>query len=226
MEIPVPDLLFGKKQRGKLPDSNKIFRGSFGELDNFVPKNLSRRHVASKMASLNDLMDKYSPILAGLKLNLRKVTKNTIGWDEPMLAELRNKWVENFWKFEQLRGLQFNKARMLLDALDEKMRLLTILDGNIDGWSLGRFQETWCLLSGMNTWGELDGEIIAKGPFQIGGVGAMKTKAIDEWLLSVETTNAKSGMKMRTRNQFLLPSRSCSELFFSLGLLYKFVSFF
>ena len=34
--------------------------------------------VASKMASLNELMDKYSPILAGLKLDLRKVTKNTI----------------------------------------------------------------------------------------------------------------------------------------------------
>jgi hypothetical protein len=32
-------LHFGKKQRGKLPDSTKVFKGSFGELDNCVPKN-------------------------------------------------------------------------------------------------------------------------------------------------------------------------------------------
>jgi hypothetical protein len=37
--------------------------------------------------------------------------------------------------------------------------------------------------------GELNGEIIAKGPFQIGGVGAMKTKANDEWIVSVERTD-------------------------------------
>ena len=37
--------------------------------------------------------------------------------------------------------------------------------------------------------GELTGEIISKGPFQIGGVGAMKTKANDEWIVSVETTD-------------------------------------
>jgi hypothetical protein len=38
--------------------------------------------------------------------------------------------------------------------------------------------------------GELNGEIIiAKGNFQIGGVGAMQTKANDEWLVSVETTD-------------------------------------
>jgi hypothetical protein len=39
LEIPVPDLPFGKKQRKNLPDSTKIFKGSFGELDNCVPKN-------------------------------------------------------------------------------------------------------------------------------------------------------------------------------------------
>jgi hypothetical protein len=43
-------------------------------------------------------MGKYYPILAGLKLDLRKDTKNTIGWDNPMPGELKNKWLENFWK--------------------------------------------------------------------------------------------------------------------------------
>ena len=84
------------------------------------------------MASLYDLMGKYSPILEGLNLDLRKVTKNTIGWDDLMSAEFRNTWLENFWKFEQLRGLQFNRARMPLDALDEKTRLITIVDAAME----------------------------------------------------------------------------------------------
>ena len=36
---------------------------------------------------------------------------------------------------------------------------------------------------------ELNGKIIAKGPFQIGGVGGMQAKANDEWLISVERTD-------------------------------------
>ena len=36
---------------------------------------------------------------------------------------------------------------------------------------------------------ELSGKILAKGPFQIGGVGGMQAKANDEWLVSVERTD-------------------------------------
>ena len=36
---------------------------------------------------------------------------------------------------------------------------------------------------------ELSGEIISKGPFNIGGVGGIKTKANNEWLVSVETVD-------------------------------------
>ena len=36
---------------------------------------------------------------------------------------------------------------------------------------------------------ELNGKILAKGPFQIKGVGGMEAKANDEWLVSVETDN-------------------------------------
>ena len=110
---------------GRLSPNTQIFRGSFGDLDSFVPKKLTRRHVASKMASLYDLLGKFSPVLAGLKLDLRKVVKVTEGWDDPMPTELRNKWLENFWRYEQLRGIEFSRARMPLDALDKKMRLIT-----------------------------------------------------------------------------------------------------
>ena len=81
VEVPVPALHFGKKQRGKLRENTKIFDGEFGDMDQFVPKNLSRRQVASKMASFYDLMGKFSPLLSGLKADMREVVKNNTGWD-------------------------------------------------------------------------------------------------------------------------------------------------
>ena len=132
IEVPVPDLHFAKKSRGKLPDNAKIFEGDFADLDSFVPQKLTRRNVASKLASLYDLLGKFTPILAGLKLDLRKVVKNTDGWDDQMPADLRNKWLENFWRCEQLKGIKFTRARMPIDALDKKMKLITLVDAAKD----------------------------------------------------------------------------------------------
>ena len=40
VEIPIPMLHFGKKQRGRLPANVKVFDGEFGDLEAFVPKQL------------------------------------------------------------------------------------------------------------------------------------------------------------------------------------------
>ena len=128
VEVPVPDLHFAKKQRGKLPEETEIFRGTFAELDNFTPKNLTRKHVASKMGSFFDLKGKFAPLTAGLKADMRTTVKKTLGWNDPMPPELRSKWLENLWLLEQLRGVQFTRARMPLDAVSEKMRLITLVD--------------------------------------------------------------------------------------------------
>ena len=61
-----------------------------------------------------------------LKLDLRMSVKHTEGWNDPIPDWLRSKWLQNFWRMEQLRGLQFSRARMPLDAVNEKwwMQLL------------------------------------------------------------------------------------------------------
>ena len=43
----------------------EIFSGGFEDLEDFVPKKLSRRQVASKYASIFDLLGKFGPILIG-----------------------------------------------------------------------------------------------------------------------------------------------------------------
>ena len=131
METKIPPLHFGSKTRGRLSSKVKIF-GSFGmspsemskKLDEFVPKKLTRRMVASKRASIFDILGKLGVILISSSLLLRETVKATKGWDDAMMDCLRNKWLDQFMLWEQLRGIQFNRAIMPMDAVDCKMRLI------------------------------------------------------------------------------------------------------
>ena len=62
-----------------------------------------------------------------------------------MPEELRSKWIQQFQRWEQLRGLQFNRAVMPEDAVDTKLRLLVLCDFalkilNVGAW--GGFKTT------------------------------------------------------------------------------------
>ena len=137
LELKVPKLHFGNSRRGRLADSVKVFEGNEDEIDSFVPDPLSRRQAASKLASLWDILGKLSPIMNGLKLDLRETFKRTESWDEGMPADLRQKWVKNFLLFEKLRGLKYQRAVMPSDAVDSRLRLLTGVDAAKDGLMMG-----------------------------------------------------------------------------------------
>ena len=156
METKIPPLHFGSKTRGRLSSKVKIF-GSFGvspseifkKLDEFVPKKLTRRMVASKRASIFDILGKLGVILISSSVLLRETVKATKGWDDAMMDPLRNKWLEQFMLWEQLRGIQFHRAIMPTDAVDSKMRLTVCGDAakpamSVGGW--GGFKKvngTW-----------------------------------------------------------------------------------
>ena len=128
VEIPIPILHFGRRSRGKLDEKTTFFDGDFADLNKFVPVNLSRRMVTSKMASIYDVLGKFAPLTIGFKSDLRKVVLATQSWDEAMDSNLRNKWLENLWKVEQLRGIKFHRPRMPDDAVSSSMRLITAVD--------------------------------------------------------------------------------------------------
>ena len=137
VQVRIPVLHFGSRRRGKLDDKTVFFSGEFADLDKFVPAALSRRLVASKLASIFDIQGKLVPILIGLKVDLREVVRLTSTWDEPMNSDLRNKWLTNFWKLEQLRGMNFHRAVMPEHAVDTKMRLITGVDAALVAMILG-----------------------------------------------------------------------------------------
>ena len=126
--VKVPLLHFEKKKRGRLPEDTQFFSGTMLDLDKFTPKNLTRRMVTSKFASIFDPTNKFGPVLAASKDLLRDTIEATEGWDTAMPEELRSKWLLQFMQWEKLRGLQFNRAVMPVDAVDGKLRLIVLCD--------------------------------------------------------------------------------------------------
>ena len=132
VSVKIPFLHFGKKKRGRLDDKTELFDGS-GDLadkamlDSFCPK-LTRRICASKAASVFDLTGLLAPVLVGVKCLMRDTVKATSEWDEEVPGSLRNKWLDAFLTLEKLRGIQFDRPIMPLDAVDKNLRLIALSD--------------------------------------------------------------------------------------------------
>ena len=128
LEVPVPPLHFSKKVRGRLSVGTEVFDGNFADLENFVPKKLTRTMIFSKNNAFFDLLGKFVPISAGFKLDIRAAVQATQGWNDPVPEELRTKWIKNFWRLERLRGIKFERARMPSNAVSSEMDLIVAGD--------------------------------------------------------------------------------------------------
>ena len=49
-------------------------------------------------------------------------------WEMPVSPELRTKWIENFWRLEKLKGMQFSRPIMPKTAINTKLRLIACVD--------------------------------------------------------------------------------------------------
>ena len=127
LEIPLPQLHFSNRSRGRLVVGTKIYDGSIN-MDSFVPSQLTRRQIVSKYSSIYDPAGKLIPITTSLKLDVRLATEETSDWDDIVSTNLRAKWVNNFLRIEQMRGIRFNRAIMPPDAVSPKMNTITGAD--------------------------------------------------------------------------------------------------
>ena len=78
ISIKIPPLHFGKKSRGKLVAGTEVFDGSFSDLQKFLKRPITRRHVVGKVSAIFDPYGKLTPITAMLKSDARVVMKETI----------------------------------------------------------------------------------------------------------------------------------------------------
>ena len=132
IEVKIAILHFGSVSRGKLSSGTRIFDGNYGldieDMDKFVPPNLTKRMIVSKFMGVFDLLGKLVPLTSRMKRDLRAMMRDTASWDQPVSSEHRTSWVRNFLDLEKARGHKFTRARMPVDAVNSKMRLLVLVD--------------------------------------------------------------------------------------------------
>ena len=93
---------------------------------------LSRRQIASKLASIFDLT-----VIMGLKADQREVVLATESWDDAVPQNLCGKWVKNRWKLEQLRGMKFHQPIIPGNAINCVLRPITAVDASLDAMIMG-----------------------------------------------------------------------------------------
>ena len=119
LQIPkTPALYFGRKKAGKLTIGSQTFSGTFSDL-----KNLSRRQVVSKFASVFDPQDRMLPVTSAMKVHIRCPVLETLDWQGFLSENLRETWIENFLRLEKLRKLQFSRAVVSIGAGDASNEL-------------------------------------------------------------------------------------------------------
>ena len=127
--LNIDSLHFGKKKRGRYPPDLKRFSGTFGTtLEDFVPKELTRRMCTSVTYRLYDPTQMLAPLHLRLKHDLRKILKIDPGWDVPISAELRLRWIENFRMIEDLREILYVRCHIPEDALRPTVRVWLLCD--------------------------------------------------------------------------------------------------
>ena len=68
LEVKIPSLHFGRIARGRITTGTNFFEGgSLTDLDKFVPRNLTKRMVASKFLSIFDLLGHLLSLTAWMK---------------------------------------------------------------------------------------------------------------------------------------------------------------
>ena len=132
VSVPIPPLHFGTVKRGRLESNVELFKGNFGDLEQFVHKNLTLRQVVSKVASIFDIRGLLAPIIGSLRLDTRITCKLVMGWDDPMPDHMRSKWIKNFWCLEELRAVSYTRALMPEDAANSRARAIVLVDAALE----------------------------------------------------------------------------------------------
>ena len=120
MALNIGDLNFAKKQRGKKPTNTA----------NIIPKKLTRRHCASKVAEIFDLTGKVTPLIASMKMDLQQLVSRKLEWDDVIPNELRPLWEDHFTMIKEIRNLRFQRAIVPVDALNLEVQTIDFGDAS------------------------------------------------------------------------------------------------
>ena len=121
ISLNLKDLVFSKKQRGKRPAAAEV---------NIIPSKLTRRHCVAKVAEIYDLLGKFTPLTAEMKLDLHELVTRKLQWDDVIPDNLRAVWESHFQMMQEMRNIRFNRAIIPTDAVDLNIDTLDFGDAS------------------------------------------------------------------------------------------------
>ena len=119
--LNIKNLNFVKKQRGRRITTEESFK---------IPKKLTKRILSGKVAEIFDLVGKVAPIVAHMKIDLRKITVLHLGWDDTIPDEFRSCWLSHFEMMRELSKVKFKRAVVPEGAVSLEMNTICFGDAS------------------------------------------------------------------------------------------------
>ena len=120
ISLNIAPLNFAPKKRGKKSSS----------ATNVIPSKLTRRHCASKVGEVFDLLGRVTPITACFKLDLHELVIRNLDWDDVIPEELREIWINNFDMMQEINQLKYRKTIVPSDAISLELNTLDFADAS------------------------------------------------------------------------------------------------
>ena len=121
LSLNLGEMSFGKKSKG----GRKV-------VSPVIPDSFTRRDCAGRVAEVFDLVGKCTPIIAGLKLDLRELCKRKLDWDDHVPDDLLAQWRKNFETISDLGELKFKRLIVPEDAVDLNIDTIEISDASLN----------------------------------------------------------------------------------------------
>ena len=118
IKLNIGEQNFSKKSRGR-----KVGKR------NTIPDALTLTHCAGRVAEVFDPRGLVAPIVGGLKLDVSKLHRVCVGWEDPIPNELKECWAANFDVINELANIEFKRAVVPIDAVDiNSMETINVAD--------------------------------------------------------------------------------------------------
>lgn len=122
LSVKIPELNFGKKQRGK-KSQNSV---------GILPKDLTFRNCLSVVYEIFDPLGRVAPLVSAFKLDIRELHLRKFGWDDVLPDNLRTLWASNIDMIQEIRNIRYRRAVIPEDAVELNCDTIDTADASPD----------------------------------------------------------------------------------------------
>ena len=86
-------------------------------MEGLIPESFTRRDCAARVSEIFDLIGRFTPLTAELKLDLHDLCTRKLDWDDHVPIDLVPKWKQNFEMISKLGEFKFRQCIVPEDAV-------------------------------------------------------------------------------------------------------------